>query len=113
MLAQGLGWNFTQNDRPKHNARFALAYTVVLPLAAVIAVVAPNPLAVTVVAMALTSASLPLAVLPLLVLMNDERWMGDARNGKTANVVVAGVMVMTLVLAVVSIPLQIVAGGGG
>jgi Mn2+/Fe2+ NRAMP family transporter len=113
MLAQGLGWNFTQNGRPKHNARFALAYTVVLPIGALIALVAPNPLDVTVVAMALTSASLPFAVLPFLVLMNDKRWLGDACNGKTANVVVAGVMVMTLVLAVVSIPLQIAAGGSG
>jgi NRAMP (natural resistance-associated macrophage protein)-like metal ion transporter len=112
MLAQGLGWNFTQNDRPKHNARFSLAYTIVLPLATVIALVAPNPLEVTVIAMALTSASLPFAVVPFLVLMNDQRWMGRERNGRALNVIVGGVMLMTLVLAIVSIPLQIAAGGG-
>jgi Mn2+/Fe2+ NRAMP family transporter len=111
LLAQGFGWSWTQNDRPKHHARFALAYTVVVPIATIAALVSPDPLGVTVVAMALTSASLPFAVLPFLVLMNDERWMGDNRNRWLMNAVVGGVMVMTILLAVASIPLQIVGGG--
>jgi Mn2+/Fe2+ NRAMP family transporter len=110
LFGEGFGWNHTQNDRPKNNARFALVYTIVLPIGALVALVAPNPLDVTVLAMALTALALPLAILPFLVLMNDERWMGDHKNHVAMNVVVGTVMVLTIVLAVVSIPLQ-VAGG--
>lgn len=112
LVAQGLGWNWTENPRPKQHARFSLTYTIVVPIAAIVAVVANDPLDVTVVAMALTALSLPFAIFPFLVIMNDRRWMGRHRNALATNLFVGGVMALALALAVVSIPLQIFGGGG-
>ena len=70
-----------------------------------------DPLKVTNMAMALTSATLPLAIVPFLILMNDPRYLGDNTNGIVGNSVVVIVMIMSFVLAIVSIPLQILGGG--
>ncbi len=61
----------------------------------------------TIFSMALTAATLPLGTLPFLVLMNDEHYVGDNRNGWFSNVVVAFIILLAFVLAVVSIRLEI------
>jgi hypothetical protein len=66
-----------------------------------------DPLKLTIFSMALTSASLPLTVLPFLILMNDERYLKDHCNGWIGNSVVLLVSLLALVLAVVTIPLEI------
>ena len=67
-----------------------------------------DPLKLTVFAMALTAASLPLTVVPFLVLMNDERYVKEHRNGPITNAAVLFIIVLGCVLAVVTIPLEIV-----
>jgi Mn2+/Fe2+ NRAMP family transporter len=62
------------------------------------------------VSMALTAATLPLAIVPFLFLMNDPIYMGKHRNGWLTNSVVAIVILISFVLAVISIPLQIIGG---
>jgi Mn2+/Fe2+ NRAMP family transporter len=60
--------------------------------------------------MALTAATLPLAVVPFLFLMNDPIYLGKHRNGWISNTVVAITILISFVLAVISIPLQIIGG---
>jgi len=60
--------------------------------------------------MALTSATLPFAIIPFLFLMNDPIYLGKYRNGWITNSVVAIVVLLSFVLALVSIPLEIVGG---
>jgi Mn2+/Fe2+ NRAMP family transporter len=60
--------------------------------------------------MALTAATLPLAIAPFLFLMNDPIYMGKHRNGWLSNSVVAIIIAISFVLAVISIPLQIIGG---
>jgi Mn2+/Fe2+ NRAMP family transporter len=60
--------------------------------------------------MALTAASLPVTVLPLLVLMNDRTYLREHTNRLAGNAVVLGICCLAAVLALVSIPLE-VAGG--
>jgi len=79
-------------------------------LAAVPLLFGIDPLKVTNIAMALTSATLPLAIVPFLILMNDPDYLEDKTNGIVSNTVVVIVMVMSFVLAIVSIPLQILGG---
>jgi Mn2+/Fe2+ NRAMP family transporter len=62
------------------------------------------------VSMALTAATLPLAIIPFLFLMNDPIYMGKHRNGWLSNSVVAIVILISFILAVISIPLQIIGG---
>jgi Mn2+/Fe2+ NRAMP family transporter len=62
------------------------------------------------VSMALTSFTLPLAIFPFLLLMNDPIYLGKYRNGWISNSVVSIVVVISFVLALISIPLEIVGG---
>jgi Mn2+/Fe2+ NRAMP family transporter len=57
--------------------------------------------------MALTAALLPVAIVPFLLLMNDPRYVGTHRNGWIGNTVVCVIIALAFVLAVVSIPLEI------
>lgn len=111
MLAQGFGWNWGENQRPKAEARFSLTYTVVITLGALIVVVGIDPLKLTVLSMALTAATLPLAIVPFLFLMNDERYVGEHGNGWFSNGVVLLIIGLAFVLAVVTIPLEVFGGG--
>ena len=71
-----------------------------------------DPLALTQISMALTAASLPIGVLPFLILMNDKHYLGEHTNGHLGNAVVLLISLMAMVLAVVSIPLELIGGGG-
>lgn len=111
MFGEGLGWNSSENAPPIKEARFSAVYTIVLVIAALPLLVGVDPLKVTNMSMALTSATLPLAIVPFLILMNDTAYLGDKTNGIVSNTVVVLVMLLSFVLAIISIPLQIVGGG--
>ena len=106
LFAQGIGWNWSENASPDREARFCTVYTVVLLLAALPLLAGIDPLKLTIISMALTAATLPAAIVPFLVLMNDRNYVGDHPNGIISNTVVVIVMLISFVLAVVSIPLQ-------
>ncbi|HEV7745210.1 MAG TPA: divalent metal cation transporter [Pyrinomonadaceae bacterium] len=109
--AQGFGWNWSENQPPKKEARFSLTYTVVILLAIFIVLTGADPLKITITSMALTAATLPLSVVPFLILMNDRNYLEEHTNGWFSNSVVILIILLTFVLAVVSIPLQILGGG--
>jgi Mn2+/Fe2+ NRAMP family transporter len=107
LVAQGFGWRWGENLRPRDAARFALVYTVALPLAGLLIVTGIDPLALTVFSMAVTAVSLPFTVVPLLVLMNDPQYVGEHGNGWIGNAAVLAISVVACIVALVSIPLQI------
>jgi len=110
LVAQGLGWNWGEDLEPKKDARFALTYTAILLLAGAIITTGLDPLKVTDLAMAFTAAALPVTVFPLLILMNDRTYLKNHTNGLISNAVVLGICGLAAVLALVSIPLQILGG---
>src|SRR4051794_12555850 len=75
-FAQGFGWNWSENLEPSRDARFAFVYTLIILIAAVPLILHVDPIKVTVLSMALTSATLPLAIVPFLFLMNDPIYLG-------------------------------------
>jgi Mn2+/Fe2+ NRAMP family transporter len=109
-IAQGFGWNWGEDLEPSGDARFSLAYTIVLLLATLLVVIGIDPLKLTTLSMALSAASLPVAIVPFLVLMNDRRYLGEHTNGWLGNLSILVVSVLASVVAIVSIPLEI--GGG-
>ena len=109
--AQGFGWNWSENQRPRDEARFAAAYTLTVILAALITITGIDPLKITIFSMALTAATLPVSIVPFLFLMNDYSYVRVYRNGWFSNAVVIAIIGIAFVLAVVSIPLQIFGGG--
>jgi len=111
MTSQGLGWRWGQDEEPRQVPRFVLVYTALLALAPWLIVLGISPLAVTSLSMALTAATLPVAIIPFIVLMNDPVYAGKHTNGWIGNVVVVFTIVMACILAVVTIPLQLLGGG--
>jgi Mn2+/Fe2+ NRAMP family transporter len=109
-FAQGFGWNWSQSLTPSKDARFCLTYTVIILLAAVPLLLHVDPIKVTMISMALTAATLPLAIVPFLFLMNDPIYLGEHRNGWISNSVVGIIILISFVLAVISIPLQVIGG---
>jgi Mn2+/Fe2+ NRAMP family transporter len=111
LTAQVFGWNWGENERPRDEARFSLTYVAAIAVAALIIAVGVDPLQLTVFTMALTAATLPVAVVPFLFLMNDKHYVGEHANGWLSNGVVLAVTALACVLAIVTIPLQLVGGG--
>ncbi|MBA3644878.1 MAG: divalent metal cation transporter [Gemmatimonadaceae bacterium] len=110
MFAQGLGWNWSENEPAQRDARFSLLYTIMIALAAIPLLFGVDPIQVTMISMALTAASLPFSIVPFLFLMNDKEFCGEHRNGWVSNSVVVIVIVIAFVLSVIAIPLQVMGG---
>jgi Mn2+/Fe2+ NRAMP family transporter len=110
LLAQGFGWSWSENLPPEKDARFSVAYSVILFAASLLIAFGLDPLALTNVAMVATAASLPLTVVPLLVLMNDGDVMATYVNGWGSNVALIVLAIISLVLFVVAVPLQLMGG---
>jgi Mn2+/Fe2+ NRAMP family transporter len=109
-VAQGFGWNWSEDAKPKANPGFSAAYTLAIILGAIPIAAGLDPLKLTVLSMALTAASLPLTVIPFLFLMNDERYVKEHRNGWISNTAVLFIIGLGCVLAIVTIPLEIFGG---
>jgi Mn2+/Fe2+ NRAMP family transporter len=109
-FAQGFGWNWGEDLAPAKDSRFCLTYTFIIMLAAIPLLVGIDPIKVTIMSMALTSATLPLAIAPFLLLMNDPIYLGKHRNGWLSNSVVAIIVVISFVVAIIAIPLELIGG---
>jgi Mn2+/Fe2+ NRAMP family transporter len=111
MVAQTLGWNWGENKKPDKEARFAMIYVVMLLLGGSLLLTGIDPLKLTMYAMALTALILPLIALPFIVLLNDKTYMHEHTNGPIGNTVVIVTIVMASIVALVTIPLEIMGGG--
>jgi Mn2+/Fe2+ NRAMP family transporter len=109
-VAQTFGWNWGEDEKPARRARFSLTYTVLIFVSIIPLLLGVDPLKQTIFAMALTAIVLPLAVLPFLLLLNDEKFVGTHRNGAIANTVVTFTIFMAAIIALVAVPLEIVGG---
>jgi Mn2+/Fe2+ NRAMP family transporter len=109
-FAQGMGWNWGENVRPRNASRFTLVYTVMIAAVSILMVSGINPLELTLFSMALTALVLPLVTFPFLILMNDPDYVGDHGNGWISNTAVIAISVLGSLLALVAIPLQLMGG---
>jgi Mn2+/Fe2+ NRAMP family transporter len=110
LMAQGFGWNWGENIKPRQAARFSLVYTVAILLAGLVILTGIDPLKLTIFSMALTALSLPVTVVPLLIVMNDPDYLGENVNHWIANAAVLAVSIIACVVALVAIPLQFIGG---
>jgi Mn2+/Fe2+ NRAMP family transporter len=111
LTAQGFGWNWSENQPPIAEARFATVYTITIILGALATIIGIDPLKLTIFSMAITAATLPVSIVPFLFLMNDYSYVRVYRNGWFSNAVVIVIIGLAFLLALVAIPLQIFGGG--
>lgn len=108
--AQVFGWPWGAN-RPRATAtRFSWAFTTVLLLSVLVALIGFDPLRVTMICVALTVVVMPALVLPFLVLMNDPKYVKERTNGPFRNGFLAALTVLGALLALVVVPLEILGG---
>jgi Mn2+/Fe2+ NRAMP family transporter len=111
LLAQGFGWEWSENLRPAQDARFSTAYTVLVGAAAIPIAAGVDPLALTNLSMTATAASLPITVVPLVVLMNDRDILMNQVNGWVSNTALVVIALLSIVLFFAALPLQLLGGG--
>jgi Mn2+/Fe2+ NRAMP family transporter len=111
-IAQGFGWEWGENKKPVDAVRFNLVIVVFLLIAFIIGSLGFDPLQLALFASTVIALFLPISLLPFLVIMNDPQYLGDKINGRWTNIAVLAVLLIAFVVAVVSIPLTLLAGGG-
>jgi len=109
-FAQALGWSWGTNKPRRDVSRFTAAFSFVLIAAMAVGLTGYDPLRLTLISVALTVVIMPLVVLPFLILMNDERYVKDHRNGPIGNGLLAVLTVLAGLLALVVIPLELLGG---
>ncbi len=111
MLAQTLGWNWGENKKPDREARFSMTYTLILLFGGLLLLTGIDPLKLTMFAMAITALVLPLVTMPFVVLLNDKAHMHKHTNGPIGNTVVILTILLASIVAIVTIPLEIMGAG--
>ena len=106
-FAQTFGWNWGEDLVPVQDSRFCLVYTGAILVSSLFIVAGMDPLKLTLLTMALSAAVLPVITIPIFLLMNSKHLLGKYTNGIFSNAVTAVILIVTLVLAVVSIPLAV------
>ena len=74
------------------------------------AITGVDPLRLTLIAVGLTVMLMPIVVLPMLVLMNDDRFVKGHRSGPVGNAILAAVTILGALLALIVVPLEILGG---
>jgi Mn2+/Fe2+ NRAMP family transporter len=107
VLGQALGWTWGINRKRRDVSRFVAAFSLMLLVGIAIATMGFDPLRVTLISVALTVVIMPAVVLPFLVLMNEEQYVGRHTSGLIGNGLLAMLTVLGALMAIVVIPLEI------
>jgi Mn2+/Fe2+ NRAMP family transporter len=111
-VAQGFGWEWGEDKAPVEAPRFNLVITGFLVVAVAVGLLGIDPLQLTLYGSAFTALVLPVSLVPFLVIMNDPEYLEDRTNGRLTNIATIAIIAMACVVALVSIPLLILSGGG-
>jgi Mn2+/Fe2+ NRAMP family transporter len=111
-LAQFCGWEW---GRYRHNAgapRFTLTWIVLLVLGLAIVMTGVDPVQLTEYAVIFSVVALPLTYLPILLVANDEAYMGRYGNGRASNVLGVVYLGIIMIVALTAIPLMVLTNAG-
>jgi len=81
-------------------------------LALAIVLTGVDPVVLTEYAVILSAVALPLTYLPILLVANDESYMGRYRNGRVSNALGVVHLVIIMVVALSAIPLLVLTNVG-
>jgi manganese transport protein len=112
-LSQFFGWSWGASRRISEVPKFTAAYTLAIIAAVIILYTGLDPIKITVISMIFAVIALPFTFLPMLLVANDETYMGDHRNGLFGNTVGVFFLAVLMVGAIAALPLVIITGGGG
>ena len=111
-ISQYSGWSWGKSVRRVDAARFNTLLIALLVIAAAIGLTTINPITVTIYAVFFGALVLPFTFVPVLIAANDERLMGDHRNGRLANTMGTIFLFVTVVASLAALPLLIATKAG-
>ena len=111
-LAQFFGWPWGKFRRPESASRFHVVMILSLVVALGILFTGVDPVQVTEFSVVFSAIALPLTYLPVLIIANDPKYMGDKVNGRATNFFGLIFLGIILVASVAAIPLMIITGAG-
>jgi len=111
-VAQGFGWPWGENKKPVEAAHFNLVMMIILVIAFLIDLIGIDPLQLALFASTIIALFLPLSLAPFLIIMNNRQYLGDKINPRWINIAVLVVLLIAFVVSIISIPLELLSGGG-
>jgi manganese transport protein len=111
-VAQHFGWNWGKAKRPVETSRFAALTIVTLLAACMVALTTIDPITITIYSVYLGAATLPFTYVPILIVANDRRYLGDHVNGRLANSLGVVYLFVVTGAALAAFPLLIATKGG-
>lgn len=111
-VAHHFGWRWGKHEAPARATRFSTVVLVSLLAATGFALTTIDPIKITIYAVYLGVLTLPLTWLPILVVANDKRYMGELANGRLANSIGLVYLMLVSVAAIAALPLLVATKGG-
>jgi Mn2+/Fe2+ NRAMP family transporter len=111
-IAQFFGWTWGRYRKPADTPRFTLLWVAAFAVALAIVLTGVDPLKLVEWSVVFSIIVLPLTYLPLLLIANDRKYMGEQVNGRVSNVLGIGFYVVVLVVATAAFPLYLITSGG-
>ena len=104
-VSQFFGWGWGKDRPPRANPRFHLMCLVAILAATGFILTSLDPVAITIVAVVLGAAAIPLTYFPALVVANDRDYMGDRVNRAWSNAIAVIFLVLMVATSIATIPL--------
>jgi manganese transport protein len=111
-VAQYFGWSWGKEQQPSQAARFHLVCLASMIAATAFILTTIDPITVTIVAVVLGAAAIPLTYFPVLIVANDARYMGRWVNRRWANAAGTFFLLLMVVVSVVTLPLMFLTKAG-
>jgi manganese transport protein len=112
VVAHHFGWPWGKFRAPIRATRFSTLVVITLLAASAFALTTIDPIKITIYAVYLGAATLPFTYVPILVIANDRRYMGELINGRLANSLGVVYLVVVSAAALAAIPLLIITKAG-
>ncbi|WP_345762112.1 NRAMP family divalent metal transporter [Diaminobutyricibacter sp. McL0608] len=111
-LAQFFGWPWGKFRPPARASRFHVVMILSLVAALGILFTGVDPVQVTEFSVVFSAIALPLTYLPILIIANDPKYMGENVNGRVTNFFGLIFLAIILIASIAAIPLMIITGAG-
>jgi manganese transport protein len=111
-VAQFFGWTWGRYKKPAETPRFTILWIAGFLIALAVVLTGVKPLDLVEWAIVFSIVILPLTYLPLLLIANDKKYMGQYANGRIANTFGIGFFVILTLVAAAALPLYFLTSGG-
>jgi manganese transport protein len=112
IAAQFFGWNWGKMHRPADAPRFHLVCLAAVVAACAFVLTTVDPVTITIIAVVLGAAAVPLTYFPVLIVANDRDYMGDKVNRGLSNTLGTVFLVIMIVTSLVTLPLLFITKAG-